>query len=132
VKQPCPIGKLPCGPKTCLNPETEICLKYKFNSTEYGETEREAQLICPRGNQVCGGICYDPQDTGNKCVGEVLCSVEEEICDSQCYNPNEQQCLNSQTVCKPGEKLCEGACYNPESEKCLVVTQSESEDVVRD
>lgn len=122
IKQQCvPIcgEKQLCGNK-CIDTSTQKCFP--------------GNIVCPKNDLVCGGICYDPKNKvciKNKIINKTqLCEDGKTICDDGIICCNNTCCGKSErcdektnrcTSCDENHKICDvdGKCYDPNTQQCV-------------
>lgn len=67
------------------------------------EKNESEEMICPSGQNICNGTCYDPKnDTccngilypgAVVCCGDGICQNGYKCCNKTCYDPKEADCL---------------------------------------
>ncbi len=109
----CGSGREPCGSSSCYWPITETCFE---------ERPGYSASSCPKGQEVCGYKCYDPEEGGcytyqvggSITILETICPVGEQLCGQKCYSPTKsgKKCFDD-TLCNEDEEICGRRCYKP-------------------
>jgi hypothetical protein len=90
-----------------------------------------AQLVCERGQAVCGARCYNP-GTGFTCTNGILCGPGQAVCGNSCYSSGLGETCKTGVACPSGFEACGASCFNPAAgETCnQTVTQTHDQGII--
>eukprot|EP01119_Soliformovum_irregulare_P002311 TRINITY_DN12597_c0_g1_i1.p1 TRINITY_DN12597_c0_g1~~TRINITY_DN12597_c0_g1_i1.p1 ORF type:complete len:150 (+),score=20.05 TRINITY_DN12597_c0_g1_i1:124-573(+) len=84
--------------------------------------DRGVSKVCPKGQKVCGEVCFDPKNWCCSSNGTIALVSECNNCAGQVFDPNTHSCttneLGKDVLCPKNHRSCGVACYDAAQGLC--------------